>query len=116
MTGPAGPFSLVVDDASLLNFIQENAGTVNHPSGTCAMSTKGIGGVVDSQLRVRGTSGLRVVDASVFVSVTPFSSLFTILTCIIIQPTSPNCHIQAVVYTVAERAAGFIKEQYGLGG
>lgn len=44
--------------------IRRDAGTVHHPSGTCAM-----GGhpdsVVDPQLRVRGVRRLRVADASV---------------------------------------------------
>ena len=32
-----------------------------HPCGTCA-----IGDVVDSKLKVKGVSGVRVVDASIF--------------------------------------------------
>jgi choline dehydrogenase len=36
-----------------------------HPVGTCAMMPRELGGVVDEELRVYGTKGLRVVDASV---------------------------------------------------
>ena len=66
VVGPVGPLSKVTDEASSTAFIAENARTVNHPSGTCAM-----GAVVDSTLRVKGITGLRIVDASVFVS-SPF--------------------------------------------
>lgn len=37
-----------------------------HPCGTCSMSPRGTGGVVNERLRVYGTSNLRVVDASIF--------------------------------------------------
>jgi choline dehydrogenase len=47
-------------DADLLEFVQRHCHTLYHPVGTCA-----IGSVVDSQLRVLGVQGLRVVDASV---------------------------------------------------
>jgi choline dehydrogenase-like flavoprotein len=47
-------------DADLLDFIQVHCHTLYHPVGTCA-----IGSVVDSELRVLGVEGLRVVDASV---------------------------------------------------
>ena len=47
-------------DADLLDFIQHHCHTLYHPAGTCA-----IGSVVDSELRVLGVEGLRVVDASV---------------------------------------------------
>ena len=47
-------------DADLLDYVQRHCHTLYHPVGTCA-----IGSVVDSQLRVLGVQGLRVVDASV---------------------------------------------------
>ena len=47
-------------DDDLLGFVQRHCHTLYHPVGTCA-----IGSVVDSQLRVLGVEGLRVVDASV---------------------------------------------------
>jgi choline dehydrogenase-like flavoprotein len=47
-------------DADLLDFVQRHCHTLYHPVGTCA-----IGSVVDSDLRVLGVEGLRVVDASV---------------------------------------------------
>jgi choline dehydrogenase len=52
-------------DADVRAFIRRSADTIFHPSGTCAMGT-GREAVVDPQLRVRGISGLRVADASIF--------------------------------------------------
>jgi choline dehydrogenase len=51
-------------DAELTRFIRRKAETVYHPAGTCRMGTDSTC-VVDETLRVRGVSGLRVVDASV---------------------------------------------------
>lgn len=53
-----------------------------------------VGGVVDGRLRVRDTSGLRVVDASVV-------------------PLSPAALLESVVTLVAERGADLIKEDWG---
>ncbi|RAH70007.1 GMC family oxidoreductase [Aspergillus aculeatinus CBS 121060] len=60
------------------------AGTVFHPSGTCAM-----GQVVDGDCRVLGIQGLRVVDAGVI-------------------PIPLAAHYQAPMYGVAERAAEIV--------
>ncbi|KAI9368842.1 hypothetical protein BJX61DRAFT_546149 [Aspergillus egyptiacus] len=61
-----------------------------HPTGTCAMMPRAMGGVVDERLRVHGTRRLRVVDASV-------------------MPLEPSGNIQATVYALAERAADLIR-------
>ncbi|KAJ4865067.1 GMC oxidoreductase domain-containing protein [Trichoderma breve] len=62
-----------------------------HPSCSLSMKPRERGGVVDNRLRVYGTKGLRVVDASVF-------------------PLVTAGNIQTMVYAVAERAADIIKE------
>ncbi|KFY35643.1 hypothetical protein V494_05730 [Pseudogymnoascus sp. VKM F-4513 (FW-928)] len=62
-----------------------------HLSGTCAMLPREDGGVVDSKLRVYGTSNVRVVDASLF-------------------PLEPRGNTQATVFAVAEKAADIIKQ------
>ncbi|KAF2137449.1 GMC oxidoreductase [Aplosporella prunicola CBS 121167] len=70
---------------------RDRAFTSFHPTGTCAMMPRELGGVVDSRLMVYGTSNVRVVDASIF-------------------PLETLGNIQATVYTVAEKAADIIKE------
>ncbi|GAB3127470.1 GMC family oxidoreductase N-terminal domain-containing protein [Tsukamurella serpentis] len=56
-------------DDDLLALIRRFGQTLYHPVGTCAMGS-GEDAVVDSALRVRGTEGLRVVDASVMPVIT----------------------------------------------
>jgi choline dehydrogenase-like flavoprotein len=51
-------------EADIVRFVEPRTCTDYHPTSTCA-----IGRVVDPQLRVFGTEGLRVVDASVMPSI-----------------------------------------------
>ena len=48
----------------MLEFVRSEAVTIFHPVGTCSMG-QGPMHVVDERLRVYGTAGLRVVDASI---------------------------------------------------
>jgi choline dehydrogenase len=57
-----GPQATTDDD--LLDFCRQWGATIFHPVGTCKMGSDTMA-VVDSALRVRGASGLRVVDASI---------------------------------------------------
>ncbi|KAJ7192739.1 aryl-alcohol-oxidase from pleurotus Eryingii [Mycena pura] len=85
-----------ITDNNLNDFIRANTGVIWHPVKTAAMSAKGADyGVVDSDLRVKGIAGLRIVEASVL----PF-----ILT----------GHMQVPTYIIAERAADLIKQTYHL--
>jgi len=82
------PGPAVRSDAELNAYIRATGGITQHPVGTCAM---GVGGqaVVDSDLRVRGVQGLRVVDASV-------------------MPTVPGGNTNGAVIMIAEKAADHI--------
>ena len=75
-------------DADLAAFIRRKAETVYHPVGSCRMGADA-DAVVDSELRVRGVGGLRVVDASVI-------------------PCLPGGNTNAPTIMIAEMAADFI--------
>jgi len=72
-------------DADLRAHIRRQTQTIYHPAGTCAIGT-----VVDSELRVQGLEGLRVVDASV-------------------MPTVTRGNTNAPTIAIAERAADLIR-------
>lgn len=75
-TNPMG--SLVRDEVSpaisrgtlqeRIEFVRNSILSIHHPCGTCRMGSDDLA-VVDSELRVRGLEGLRVVDASVMPTV-----------------------------------------------
>jgi choline dehydrogenase len=64
----------VTTDEELSEYGRRAGHTVYHPAGTCA-----IGSVVDQDLRVVGIDGLRVVDASVFPTMTTVNPMVTVL-------------------------------------
>ena len=70
-------------------WIRQNGNTEYHPSCTCSMLPRNQGGVVDSDLKVYGTSNLRVIDASV-------------------PPLSVSAHLMSVTYGIAEIGAELI--------
>ena len=67
---PLAPDLLSMQDADLVADFRARAATVYHPVGTCRMGSRIGESVVDSNLRVHGVGGLRVVDAAVFPTVT----------------------------------------------
>jgi choline dehydrogenase len=84
--GELSPGPSVETDEQILAWVAHDAETALHPSCTCAM-----GRVVDpATMRVLGLEGLRVVDASVFPSIT-------------------NANIYAPTMMVAEKAADLIR-------
>ncbi|KAF9461105.1 alcohol oxidase [Collybia nuda] len=74
----------------LKHFIKERCGPVWHPVGTAAMLPREQGGVVDSNLKVYGTTNLRVVDLSIL-------------------PMEISTHTQTAAYAIAEKAADIFK-------
>jgi choline dehydrogenase len=73
ITGPeAYPGSNVTSDADILSNIMKTASPIWHASSTCKMGKADDPmSVLDSQARVRGVIGLRVVDASAFPFLVP---------------------------------------------
>ncbi|MEP3304316.1 MAG: GMC oxidoreductase, partial [Roseibium sp.] len=59
-----------MDDTALLENFRERALTNFHPTCTCRMGHDAGESVLDARLKVHGTQGLRVVDASAFPNVT----------------------------------------------
>ena len=91
LAGEVAPGPTVESDAALDAFIRATAVTAHHPVGTCKMGTRRDPmAVVDSDLRVIGTEGLRVVDASV-------------------MPDLVGGNINAAVIMIAEKAADAIR-------
>ena len=63
------PGPQIQTDDELLDYARRNGGTCYHASCTCLMGSHPMS-VVDSELRVHGLDGLRVIDASVMPAVT----------------------------------------------
>ncbi|KAI0039712.1 GMC oxidoreductase [Auriscalpium vulgare] len=90
-----GPFGSAHTDAEIEDYVRNFTITVFHPAGTAAMAPfNATHGVVNPDLTVKGTVGLRVVDASIF-------------------PFIPAAHTQAPTYIIAERAASLIRNSTG---
>ena len=68
--GPTTPLVNNPSDALLDEYIRNNSISTLHPVGTASMSPVNASwGVVDPDLLLKKASGLRIVDASVYVSV-----------------------------------------------
>jgi choline dehydrogenase-like flavoprotein len=63
------PGKSIQSDEDLLEYIRNTALTVYHPVGTCKMGTDDLAVVSPSDLKVKGMSNLRVVDASIMPSI-----------------------------------------------
>jgi choline dehydrogenase len=89
------PGTSVRTETELREFVRRDISTIYHPVGTCAMggdsrlAASKLTSVVDTELRVRGVDGLRVVDASV-------------------MPVVPRGNTNAPTIAIAERAADLI--------
>ncbi len=84
------PGTNIKSDDDVDRWVRENVESAYHPCGTCRMgSEEDDGAVVDTDCRVIGLDGLRVVDASIF-------------------PTVPYGNINAPTIMVAEKASDII--------
>lgn len=87
------PGEHITSDQAIDEWVKQNVESAYHPSCTCKMGADDDPmAVLDSQCRVRGIEGLRVVDSSIF-------------------PTIPNGNLNAPTIMVAERAADLILGQ-----
>ena len=66
--GPCQPKAGADTREQLERFVRDRAEITHHPVGTCRMGTDTLA-VVDPALKVRGTQGLRVADASIIPSI-----------------------------------------------
>jgi choline dehydrogenase len=57
-------------DEALVADIRERSYSVFHPVGSCRMGPDPRNSVVDARLRVHGLASLRVIDASIFPTIT----------------------------------------------
>ncbi len=81
----------VHSESEIIEDIKNRCETVYHPTSTCMMGPDPQSSVVDASLRVHGTAGLRVVDASIF-------------------PAIVSGNTNAPVIMVAEKASDLILE------
>jgi choline dehydrogenase-like flavoprotein len=89
-------FPKSTSDEDLWEFLQDNAGSTYHMTGTVKMGkAEDDLACVDTRFRVRGIEGLRVADMSVL-------------------PFVPNCHTQSVAYLTGQALAEKLTEEYKL--
>ncbi|WP_374393486.1 choline dehydrogenase [Tabrizicola sp.] len=79
----------VRSDDEIDAWVRETMESTYHPCGSCRMGEDAMA-VVDSELKVRGLEGLRVIDSSVF-------------------PSEPNANLNAPTIMLAERAADMVR-------
>jgi len=84
------PGTWKLGESEIIEVLRQSAETIYHPAGTCKMGNDNMA-VVDSQLRVRGIEGLRVIDAS-------------------IMPTVVGGNTNAPTIMIAEKAADMLKQ------
>jgi choline dehydrogenase len=89
------PGSHLKTDQDLLDDFRKRADTVYHPVGTCMMGLDPAKSVVDARLKVHGIRNLRVIDASIF-------------------PTVTSGNTNAPTVMVAEKGAAMVLEDAGL--
>ena len=77
-------------ESDLLDYVRHSTQTSWHVAGTCRMGADEAS-VVDEKLRVRGVSGLRIIDSSIF-------------------PTLPSSNTNAAAIMTGEKGADLVLE------
>ncbi|KAL9935400.1 hypothetical protein V8E36_005748 [Tilletia maclaganii] len=85
------PGSGTDSDEGWEEYVRESVGTEYHPSCSCSQLPEELGGVVDKDLLVYGTSNVRVIDAS-------------------IPPISLAAHLMTATYGIGEIGAQLLKD------
>lgn len=88
------PQNATYADKAWATWIKSSFNGNSHPVTTCGMMARKMGGVVDNEGKVYGTSNVRVVDASIF-------------------PTQISGHLSASVYALAGKIADAIVKKRG---
>ena len=88
----SAPGEGVQTDSQLERWVRQTAETAYHPVGTCKMGVDDMA-VVNSRLRVRGLTGLRIVDCS-------------------IMPTLVGGNTNAAATMIAEKAADMVLQEF----
>ncbi|KAJ7726012.1 alcohol oxidase [Mycena maculata] len=89
----AGEFEPGVDkdtDADIEEWLRGVVASDNHEVGSLSMMPQSFGGVVDTSLKVYGTTNVRAADASII-------------------PFTVSAHLESTVYMIGERAANIIR-------
>ncbi|KAF9558401.1 alcohol oxidase [Agrocybe pediades] len=95
MDGERFPGPQVETDEQIADYLKTSFSTSYHPVGVCSMLPREDGGVVDTKLKVYGTTNLRVADVSII-------------------PLQFGAHLQATAYAIGEIAADIIKGKLDL--
>jgi choline dehydrogenase len=82
-------------EQQIVDYIRQTTATTWHVVGTCKMGSDDMA-VVDSELRVRGIDGLRVIDSSVF-------------------PTVPSSNTNAPTIALGEKGADIVLKAWTSG-
>ncbi|KAJ7828781.1 GMC oxidoreductase-domain-containing protein, partial [Mycena olivaceomarginata] len=101
----AGEFEPGADkttDADIVGWLRGVVASDNHEVGSLSMMPQGLGGVVDTSLKVYGTANVRVADASII----PFpvsAHLVRSESCISVKLQVINLSQSSTVYMIGER-------------
>ncbi|KDN43206.1 GMC oxidoreductase [Tilletiaria anomala UBC 951] len=90
LSGEMSPGPGTTSDSDWETWLKANTQTEYHPTASCSMLPREMGGVVDENMLVYGTSNLRIIDASV-------------------PPLSMAMHLMTATYGLAEIGADMIK-------